>query len=187
VNSRHHSRRSFPFRRCDEMLFTNRNSRLFFSCTSAVFHFPYPATPLFAILRKTAGCISTIPILEPKAHAPILYTLFPVFAVDLMSFPFIPWCTPLYFFALTQDSTLLFSSDSALCAKITRGPVPPQLLPKQHYETQAVRFGFVPNLAHSPLPRATTDQPVTSHFPPGCRTPLRMLRFGVPWPLLILN
>src|SRR5229473_562112 len=27
----------------------------FFSCTSALFHFPYPATPLFATLTKTAG------------------------------------------------------------------------------------------------------------------------------------
>ena len=30
-------------------------SRPFFSSTSALFHFPYPATPLFATLTKTAG------------------------------------------------------------------------------------------------------------------------------------
>jgi hypothetical protein len=31
------------------------------STTSALFHFPYPATPLFATLTKTAGCVPTIP------------------------------------------------------------------------------------------------------------------------------
>jgi hypothetical protein len=33
------------------------------SSTSALFHFPYRATPLFVTLTKTAGCTPTIPIL----------------------------------------------------------------------------------------------------------------------------
>jgi hypothetical protein len=28
---------------------------------SALFHFPYPVTPLLATLTKTAGCVPTIP------------------------------------------------------------------------------------------------------------------------------
>src|SRR6266851_6468251 len=39
-------------------------SRPFFSSTSALFHFPYLATLLFATLTKTAVCIPTIPILK---------------------------------------------------------------------------------------------------------------------------
>jgi len=41
----------------------------FFSCSCALFHFPYPVTPLLACppwrdtLTKTAGCIPTIPIM----------------------------------------------------------------------------------------------------------------------------
>jgi len=33
------------------------------SMRCALFHFPYPATPLFATLTKGAGCIPTLPIL----------------------------------------------------------------------------------------------------------------------------
>src|SRR6266849_5732569 len=36
----------------------------FFSYLCAFFHFPYLATPLFATLTKTAGCMPTIPSLE---------------------------------------------------------------------------------------------------------------------------
>ena len=35
-----------------------------FSLRYALFQVPYPVTPLFATLTKTAGCIPTIPILE---------------------------------------------------------------------------------------------------------------------------
>jgi hypothetical protein len=38
--------------------------RPFLSCACALFHFPYPVSPVFATLTKTAGCITTIPILE---------------------------------------------------------------------------------------------------------------------------
>jgi len=34
-----------------------------FSIVSTLFRFPYPATPVFATLTKTAGCVPTIPIL----------------------------------------------------------------------------------------------------------------------------
>src|SRR6267142_7226240 len=39
-----------------------RNSFLCRTC--ALFHFPYPVTPVFATHTKTAGCVPTIPILE---------------------------------------------------------------------------------------------------------------------------
>jgi hypothetical protein len=55
VNSRHHSRRSFPFRRCHKKLVTRRNSRLFFSYSSGLFHFPYPLSPFLATHTKSAG------------------------------------------------------------------------------------------------------------------------------------
>src|SRR6266852_1140653 len=35
-----------------------------FSSGYALFHFPYPVSPVFATLTKTAGCVPTIPILE---------------------------------------------------------------------------------------------------------------------------
>src|SRR3989442_16045497 len=40
------------------------NSRSLFSRACALFHFPYPISPLLATLTKTAGCVSTIPKLE---------------------------------------------------------------------------------------------------------------------------
>src|SRR5882724_3345469 len=36
----------------------------FLSGDSALFHFPYPVSPVFATLTKTAGCVPTIPNLE---------------------------------------------------------------------------------------------------------------------------
>ncbi len=36
----------------------------FLSNVCALFHFPYPVTPVFATHTKTAGCVPTIPILE---------------------------------------------------------------------------------------------------------------------------
>src|SRR6267378_5462904 len=38
--------------------------RPLFSKACALFHFPYPVSPLLATLTRTAGCIPTIPILE---------------------------------------------------------------------------------------------------------------------------
>ncbi len=87
---------------------------LFKSVPCALFHFPYPASRLFAIHTKTAGCIPTIPIMELAAHNPPLTTAFP-------SFVFILLRTLLHLFALLKNSTLLFSIDSALFGKNTRG------------------------------------------------------------------
>src|ERR1700675_4720715 len=38
-----------------------------FSTRCALFQVPYPVSPLFASLTKTAGCIPTIPISEPAS------------------------------------------------------------------------------------------------------------------------
>ena len=52
------------FQRSAVPTFQRAYSRPLFSIASALFHFPYPVTPLLATLTKTAGCIPTIPILE---------------------------------------------------------------------------------------------------------------------------
>ena len=44
------------------------NSRSLFSRACALFHFPYPVSPVFATLTKTAGCVPTIPIVELAAR-----------------------------------------------------------------------------------------------------------------------
>jgi len=44
-----------------------RKFRPLFSKASTLFHFPYPVSPVFATLTKTAGCIPTLPILELNA------------------------------------------------------------------------------------------------------------------------
>jgi len=51
----------------------------FKSVPSALFHFPYPLSPLFATLTKTAGCIPTIPILELIPRHSSLSTAFKFF------------------------------------------------------------------------------------------------------------
>src|SRR6267143_5369537 len=71
------------------------------------FQVPYPATPLFATLTKTAGCVPTIPILEltnqESSSTPIPHSLHPI------PFPLILLRTLLRFFALRKNSTLFFS------------------------------------------------------------------------------
>ena len=47
--------RRLPFRHRDEKRVTCRDFRPFFSYACTLFHFPYPSTPLFAILTKTTG------------------------------------------------------------------------------------------------------------------------------------
>src|SRR5713101_9903099 len=49
----------------------------FKSVPCALFHFPYPASPVFAILTQTAGCIPTIPTLELNALRSLAHPLFP--------------------------------------------------------------------------------------------------------------
>src|SRR6266850_6500360 len=48
------------------------------SIAFTLFHFPNPATPVFATLTKTAGCVPTIPILElhPRHQSKWLFFLF---------------------------------------------------------------------------------------------------------------
>src|SRR6266403_357591 len=46
---------SLHFRHRDEPRVASHFFRPFFSCACALFHFPYPATPLFATLTKTTG------------------------------------------------------------------------------------------------------------------------------------
>ena len=47
----------------------------FKSVACALFHFPYPLSPLLATLTKTAGCVPTIPILELATHHSSLPTV----------------------------------------------------------------------------------------------------------------
>src|SRR6267142_3879371 len=59
---------------------THHFSGPFFSCTSALFHFPYPVSPVFVTLTKKPGCIPKIPILEfdtlrsPLSSSLLLFT-----------------------------------------------------------------------------------------------------------------
>src|SRR2546425_489383 len=46
------------------------NSRSLFSRGCALFHFPYPLSPLLATLTKIAGCVPTIPNLELLTNLP---------------------------------------------------------------------------------------------------------------------
>src|SRR5713226_602187 len=117
-----HSRRSTPlahaldpllhFSGRDENLVTETPfSRPLFSSTSALFHFPYPVSPAFATLTKTAGCIPTIPTLErisfrPPAPSPTLYPLFPFFSYFCALF-----CT------YQNHNPFIFMRFRTLCAK----------------------------------------------------------------------
>src|SRR6266849_6231060 len=111
----------FPGR--DENLVTETPfSRPLFSSTSALFHFPYPVTPLFATPTKTAGCIPTIPILErvhPERSRRVARRNAQVLSFHIL----------VHSFARTKTSILLFSSDSELFAQKHPGggyPLPPQ-------------------------------------------------------------
>src|SRR5713226_8644564 len=84
-----HPRRTSRSRHCDANLVFRPDFRPFFSYACALLHFPHPLSPLLATHTKTAGCVSTIPILEPNAHAPILASRFRLSTANLMSFPFI--------------------------------------------------------------------------------------------------
>ena len=95
----------------DENLVTETPfSRPLFSSTSALFHFPYPVTPSFATLTKTAGCTPTIPILErvhPKRSRRVARRNAQVLSFHILANSFAP----------IKITTLLFSSDSALFAQ----------------------------------------------------------------------
>ena len=91
---------------------------LFKSMPCALFHFPYPASPLFAALTKTAGVYtnnSHSGTQPPTVTSPIPYSLPPI------PFLFTFLRTLLHFFAFTQNPTPFFSCNSALFRKNTRG------------------------------------------------------------------
>src|SRR5260370_18637577 len=55
--------------------------RSLFPSVYALFHFPYPVSPVFATLAKTGGCVPTIPVfvltspLAQKKSAPFFHAL----------------------------------------------------------------------------------------------------------------
>src|SRR5713101_7424561 len=106
----------FPGR--DENLVTETPfSRPLFSSTSALFHFPYPVTLLFATLTKTAGCIPTIPNLELATPQSLTLTgaegpSITRHAIQVLSFHILA-----HSFARTKTSTLFFSNTSTLFAQ----------------------------------------------------------------------
>ena len=63
----------------------------FLSDSSALFHFPYSVSPVFATHTKTAGCAPTIPILELSAFhtTPILVLFFHTLVNCPFSIPFV--------------------------------------------------------------------------------------------------
>src|SRR5713101_497141 len=63
----------------------------FLSGSSALFHFPYSVSPVFATHTKTAGCVPTIPILELSAfhNTPILVLSFHALMNCPFSIPFV--------------------------------------------------------------------------------------------------
>jgi len=73
------------------------------------------ANPLECALTKNTGGGGAVPLIQE------LIILHSSLATILKSFLFTLLRTLLRFFALTKNSTLLFSSDSALFAKNTRG------------------------------------------------------------------
>src|SRR5216683_4080510 len=60
-----------------------------FSNGYALFHFPYPVSPVFATLTKTAGCVPTIPILE---LIPPITTIIAV--LSFLALANCPFCNP---------------------------------------------------------------------------------------------
>ncbi len=144
MNSRPHLRRAarlLHFHRRDENLAAQTPfSRPFFSNTSALFHFPYPATPLFATLTKTAGCIPTIPILE-LATRPLRSLRLHVTCFIALSFNLQPSNVPTIFHLSTFFShscalfcthkklnSFVFKRFRTLCQKPPGVGVPPPFL-----------------------------------------------------------
>src|SRR5207244_12852888 len=70
-----------------------------------LFQVPYSVTPVFATLTKTAGVWGILPILENPAVSATGSRFF----IQILSFH-----TLAHSFALTKNSTRLFSNDSAL-------------------------------------------------------------------------
>ncbi len=177
VNSRPHPRRSLLLRDGDRKPVTRRNFRPFLSYTCALFHFPYPVSPLLAALTQTAGChpnnshygTPPSPGLEPHSLCATTYLFsfhilahsfaqrrsrkpFPINRLRTLSRKHPGWG-----YSLTHRSRLPQPSPDGLLFM----PPPPCI---QGHES-----------------RVTSHQSqVTSHFVNGCRPSFRMLRFGVP-------
>jgi hypothetical protein len=102
--------RPHQFRHRDEIRVARHVLRPFLSYTSALFHFPYPATPLFATLTKTTGVYTN------NSHSGTRHR-----RLKTISFLLTPFRTLLHFFAVPQNSTHFDSYNSALFAKNTGG------------------------------------------------------------------
>src|SRR5712692_203441 len=118
----------------DENLVTETPfSRPLFSSTSALFHFPYPASPAFATHTKTAGCVPTIPILErvhPERSRRVARRNAQVLSFHILA----------HSFARTKTSTLLFSNTSTLFSATGA----PQLFWNQYLPHSFYRDGGYP-------------------------------------------
>src|SRR5260370_28953083 len=90
-----------------------------FSSGYALFHFPYPASPLLAALTKTTG-VCTNSLHSGPPHLLVATCQSPQHLRALFSYSSALFYTLLHFFALLEDLTLLFSNGSALFAKNTR-------------------------------------------------------------------
>ncbi|SRR6266851_9041344 len=100
-----------------------------FSSGYALFHFPYPASPLLAALTKTTG-VCTNSFHSGTPHLLVATCQSPQHLRPLFSYSSALFCTLLHFFALLEDLTLLFSNGSALFAKNTRVGVGLPRLPR---------------------------------------------------------
>ncbi len=90
-----------------------------FSLRYALFQVPYPVTPLFATLTKTAGCIPTIPILElnplrPPALSPTPDPL--AVPSEAEGFPFFSYSCAL-FCTHQNHNPFIFMRFRTLCTK----------------------------------------------------------------------
>src|SRR5258708_8893039 len=94
-------------------------SRPFFSSTSALFHFPYLATLLFATLTKTTGVYTNNSHSETRPSP-----LTTDHCIQVLSFHILP-----HSFALIKNSTLFFSILPPPFHNNTRTRCPPSLLP----------------------------------------------------------
>ncbi len=87
------------------------------------FQVPYPVTPLFATLTKTAG-VCTNNSHSGTHQSRVQFSSLVGLSLTPIPFPLILLRTLLRFFALSKNSTLFFSRDSALFAQNTGGGVP---------------------------------------------------------------
>jgi hypothetical protein len=176
VNSRRQPRRTFLFRQRAKKPVMRRDFRPFLSYTSALFHFPYPVTPLFATLTKTAGVYQQFPFWNPTLRHPssLTTTNSPVPA----SCPYFSYSCAL-FCTYAKLNSILFTQFRTLSQKHRGwGTHPPSFIEKQD---ETVRHQCEPDRQLAAPYSSTSHQSrITSRFRAGCRPPVWMLRFGVP-------